>query len=162
VVAQAAGEPPVATPVPDLVSPADEYLAPFRSDTLIIPLAAGGDGAHRDELEYKVRLKKGASFIYGWQVVGTKNPDEFYYDFHGEAPGTGSSKEVLVKIYRQANGIQANGALRAPFDGIHGWFLQNQSAQPVTVRLRLAGFYELIPAGEDGNEAGLLPQADAR
>ncbi|MEC5386149.1 hypothetical protein VVD49_10455 [Uliginosibacterium sp. H3] len=136
---------------------ANEYATPFRSDTLSIPLAAGGDNAHRDELEYKVHLKKGADLIYSWQVVGLDNAEEFYYDFHGHvpAPATTSSKNLVVATYRQATGLQANGSLRAPFDGIHGWFLQNQSDHPITVKLRISGFYDLIPAGKPGNEAGL-------
>lgn len=142
---------------------ANEYATPFRSDTLSIPLAAGGDAAHRDELEYKVRLKKGADLIYSWQVVGLDNAEEFYYDFHGHvpAPATTSSKKLVVATYRQAMGLEANGALRAPFDGIHGWFLQNQSDHPITVKLRIAGFYELVPPGEAGNEAGLRPEGVA-
>lgn len=30
-----------------------------------------------------------------------------------------------------------------PFDGIHGWYLQNQLALPVVVHLKLSGFYTL-------------------
>jgi hypothetical protein len=45
--------------------------------------------------------------------------------------------------------------LVAPFDGIFGWYLQNQSEAPVTIKLDLAGFYQLIPPGEYGNEAGI-------
>lgn len=36
-----------------------------------------------------------------------------------------------------------HGALRAPFDGSHGWYLQNNAGEPVAVRLRLGGFYEM-------------------
>jgi hypothetical protein len=35
--------------------------------------------------------------------------------------------------------------LIAPWQGIHGWYWQNKSGAPVTVRLRMSGFYELIP-----------------
>jgi hypothetical protein len=35
----------------------------------------------------------------------------------------------------------------APFDGIHGWYFQNQSDKKVVVHLKLSGFYELDPAG---------------
>jgi hypothetical protein len=48
---------------------------------------------------------------------------------------------------------------------VHGWYLQNQSVNPVTVKLRVSGFYELIPPGETGNEAGIIanvPAAQAR
>jgi hypothetical protein len=61
-----------------------------------------------------------------------------------------------VVEYRQATGTSSNGTLVAPIPGVHGWYLQNQSAKPVVVRLRLAGFYELVPPGEYGNEAGIV------
>ena len=57
--------------------------------------------------------------------------------------------------YRKAAGTADNGVLVAPFAGIHGWYFQNQSVGAVKVKLRLAGFYTLIPAGEPGNEAEL-------
>ncbi|HSD38566.1 MAG TPA: hypothetical protein VLC92_13720 [Rhodocyclaceae bacterium] len=141
---------------------ATEYATPFRSDTLSIALAAGGDSAHRDELEYKVHLKKDADLIYSWQVVGLDNAEEFYSDFHGHEPAPATSRNLVVATYRQATGLQSNGSLRAPFDGIHGWFLQNQSDHPVTVKLRISGFYDLVPAGEPGNEAGLQPDGVTR
>jgi len=43
-------------------------------------------------------------------------------------------------------------------DGIHGWYLQNQSAKAVVVKLRISGFYQLIAPGEAGNKAKILPQ----
>ncbi len=47
----------------------------------------------------------------------------------------------------------------APFDGIHGFYLQNQSEKPVQVRLRIAGFYDLIPPGQEGNLARIKTQS---
>ena len=55
----------------------------------------------------------------------------------------------------------ANGALTAPFDGIHGWYFQNQSGNPDIVRVKISGFYELIAPGETGNEAGILANVPA-
>jgi hypothetical protein len=52
-------------------------------------------------------------------------------------------------FYQKAAGAKASGALIGPWQGIHGWYWQNKSEAPVTVRLRLAGFYELI-AGQAG------------
>jgi hypothetical protein len=60
--------------------------------------------------------------------------------------------------YRQATGLNSNGALVAPFEGVHGWYFQNQSDKPLVVHLKLSGFYELIPPGEYGNEAKIEPQ----
>jgi hypothetical protein len=72
---------------------------------------------------------------------------------------------MTVANYRKATGLSQRGALTAPFDGIHGWFFQNNGDMPVVVRLRLSGFYDLIPSGQAGNEAGIvanLPAAQAR
>ena len=129
------------------------YATPFRSDVVDVPLKAGGDPDRGDELEYKVRLKQGASYIYSWEVAGLSNPAEFYSEFHGHT--TVAGKTMTVADYRKATGGRDNGVLVAPFDGVHGWYFQNQSLQPVTVKLHLAGFYDLIPDGEAGNEAGL-------
>jgi hypothetical protein len=72
---------------------------------------------------------------------------------------------MTVATYKQAFGLRQQGALTAPFDGIQGWQFSNSSERPVVVRLRLSGFYALIPAGQPGNEAGIranVPAAEAR
>lgn len=127
---------------------------PFVSYSVDIPLAPGADPERRDELEYKVRMEKGATYIYSWEVVGIDNPQYFYSDFHGHTAE--KAGPMTVGEYRKAQGSTDNGRLIAPFAGVHGWYFQNQSARPVIVRLRLAGFYTLVPPGEEGNEAGLL------
>jgi hypothetical protein len=72
---------------------------------------------------------------------------------------------MTVATYKQSFGLKGQGALTAPFDGIQGWQFSNSSEKPVVVRLKIAGFYELIPSGEAGNEAGIVanvPAAQAR
>jgi hypothetical protein len=125
------------------------YPTAFRTDSIDIPLNSG-DEPIGNELEYKVNMKAGGSVVYSWSVPGITNPEEFYYDFHGESRTT---PEVKVVEYLQATGTSSNGMLIAPMEGVHGWYLQNQSVGPVTVHLKLSGFYELVPPGEYGNEA---------
>lgn len=143
---------------------AREYDAPFRTDVVEIPLGDFLAGADRSELEYKVRMKKDATLIYAWEVIGTREPRDFHFDQHGHttpAPG----QAMTVATYRQGFGLKQQGALTAPFDGIQGWQFSNSSETPVVVRLRLAGFYELIPSGQPGNEGGIVanvPAAQAR
>lgn len=60
-----------------------------------------------------------------------------------------------MAYYHKMTGTADKGTLSAPFDGFHGWFFQNSGVKPVTVRLRLAGFYPLIRDGAPGNEVGL-------
>jgi hypothetical protein len=138
---------------------AREYEIGFRSDTIEIPLRDGDDQTRGNELEYKVRMKKDATLIYEWSVADIENPEEFYFDFHGHTVVEG--QEMVVATYKQATGTSAKGALTAPFDGVHGWFLQNQSAKAAVVKIRLSGFYELIPCCEVGNEAGIVANVPA-
>lgn len=104
-----------------------------------------------------MNMKPGESLVYSWAVSGLSNPDEFYSDFHGEATDGPEGEPPKVVEYRQAVGAVANGALVAPMKGVHGWYLQNQSAKPVVVRLKLSGFYELVPSGASGNRNGIRP-----
>ena len=134
--------------------------------------AGGGSGAAPPEekggndLEYKVQMKPGATLTYSWNVTGDEaHPDWFYFDFHGESrPIPEGQTQPTVVEYLQATGIKSSGSLIAPFQGIHGWYLQNQSDKEVVVNLRLSGFYELVPAGEPGNLEGIepLPQANQK
>lgn len=127
---------------------------PYRADVIDIPLNTADAGQGGEELEYKVRMKAGDSLVYSWSVEGISNPEEFYYDFHSESPPI---PKIKVIEYRQATGTSSSGSLVAPMDGIHGWYLQNQSAKPVVVKLRISGFYRLVPPGEPGNKAKILP-----
>jgi hypothetical protein len=143
---------------------AREYDTPFRTDVIEIPLGDFLAGADKSELEYKVRMKKDATLIYAWEVIGTSEPRDFHFDQHGHTtPKPGEA--MAVSTWKQAFGLKQQGALTSPFDGIQGWQFSNSSEKPVVVRLRLAGFYELIPSGQPGNEAGLVanvPAAQAR
>ncbi|MEP7245785.1 MAG: hypothetical protein ABI885_19215, partial [Gammaproteobacteria bacterium] len=131
------------------------YEGGYRSDFVDIPLKVAGTGEGGDELEYKVHMKPGATLAYSWSVAGLANPDEFYYDFHGEASAKTPGSEPTVVEYRQATGTQSHGTLVAPFDGIFGWYLQNQSEKPLVVRLKISGFYDLVPPGGYGNDMAI-------
>jgi hypothetical protein len=138
------------------VARAREYDTAFRSDVIEIPLGGFLDGVEKSELEYKVHMQKDATLIYAWEVIGTAEPRDIHFDQHGHTtPQPG--QPMTVATYRQGFGLRQQGALTAPFDGIQGWQFSNSSEKPVIVRLRLSGFYDLIPAGQPGNEAGVSP-----
>ena len=88
-------------------------------------------------------MKPGQTLVYSWSVNAP--PEEFYTDFHSEMRP--APKETVIS-HKAAVGVSGNGAMVAPFDGIHGWYLQNQSEKPVVVHLKLSGFYELLPDGK--------------
>lgn len=122
---------------PSLASPAHRPEAlPFRTDTVNVTIRP------HDGLEYKLAMRANASLVYSWSA-----PAPLYFDFHGEptelppdaAPGYFESHEEDTRA-------SGHGSLRAPFSGRHGWYWQNDGDTPVTVTLRLSGYYDVIGA----------------
>ena len=114
-----------------------EHEADYRNDVIDIPLRAGG------ELEYKLSLEKGDSIVYQWDAVDLDDPELLYAEFHGHTEPVNNAGDLMY--YRKAEGATERGVLTAPFTGIHGWYLRNDSEEPIVVRLKVAGFYELVP-----------------
>lgn len=131
----------------------------FRTDTFEIPLAADGDEGRRNALEFKVRMQKGATLVYSWEAEGLAVPEDLMFDFHGHTVAAEAKGAVSVADYEKGSGAAAHGSLVAPIDGIHGWYVRNRSDRPIKVRLKLSGFYQLVPAGEEGNLAAIQPSA---
>ena len=92
--------------------------------------------APRQGMEYKYRLEKGEALLYSWKATAPVN-----YELHAEPDG-GPRGYAQSYEKRDATG-EASGTLTAPFSGIHGWFWENTTDQPVTVTLESAGFYNL-------------------
>ena len=132
------------------------YASAFRNDVIEIHLPPGDD---KGELEYKVNMRPGETLTYSWNVTGDEaHPEWFYYDFHGESRPNAPDAKATVMEYKQSTGLASSGALVAPFEGVHGWYFQNQSDKPLVVHLKLSGFYALVPPGEYGNEGKIEPQ----
>jgi hypothetical protein len=115
------------------------YEATHRTDTVDIPVRPNGG-----EIEYMVKMRQGDSIVYSWRAVEIANPARLTSEFHGHTDRAPGTTGTLI-FYRKGTGGTENGSLIAPFDGIHGWYLKNDTDRLVTVRLALAGFYEVIP-----------------
>jgi len=87
-------------------------------------------------MEYKYRLGKGKALLYAWKATAP-----VHFEFHAEPDG---APKGYAQTYEKHDATSdASGTLTAPFAGIHGWFWENRTNQPVTVTLRSAGFYSL-------------------
>lgn len=104
---------------------------PFRSDDTELTLAPG-KGA-----EIKANMRQGQSFVFGWSADG---PVDF--DMHGEA--VNAARDEFTSYWKDSDATSGHGAFDAPFDGTHGWYWQNLTPQPVTVRLKTSGYYQSI------------------
>jgi len=125
-------------PAPKLVeveSPgaARDHASAYRTDLVDVVLAPAKDPSKKDKVEYMVRMKKGEALTYAWDAGSA---GDLWHEFHGHTPQT-------VTFYKKAGGTRHQGSLTAPFDGIHGWYFENRSDKPVTVKVRLSGFYAL-------------------
>ena len=91
-----------------------------------------GEGA-----EIKATMASGDSYVFSWTVEG----GAVEFDMHGEHTD-GSGGEASYAKGEDAS--SAHGTFHAPFDGRHGWFWQNLTWEPVTVKLKTSGFYTKI------------------
>jgi hypothetical protein len=102
----------------------------FKSETVDFAIAP------RQGMEYKYRLDKGEALLYSWTASGPVN-----VEFHAEPDGAPRGyAQTYEKADRQTT---ASGTLTAPFPGIHGWYWENTTDQPITVTLSSAGYYNL-------------------
>jgi hypothetical protein len=88
-------------------------------------------------LEYKFALVKGAVLEYTWTTDGIA----LYFDFHGEPKG---AKDGYFKSYLNIMDKESKGMLTAPFEGIHGWYWENDTNKPVTIQLSTNGVYQIL------------------
>lgn len=107
----------------------------FSSDTIEIPILANSD------LEYMLDMRKGYAVAYKWEALDLANPESLLAEFHGHTIRT-SDAPGDVMFYKQGRSASSQGYLVAPFDGVHGWYLSNETSNDITVLLTLSGFYE--------------------
>lgn len=110
-----------------IVAPQDRV---YQDETVSFALAPA------EFVEYKYRLDKGESLLYSWKATGPVN-----YELHAEPDG--APRGYAETFDKEDGRATAAGTLTAPFSGIHGWYWQNASTQPVTVTLSAAGFYRM-------------------
>jgi hypothetical protein len=105
----------------------------WHTATFDIPIAAGS------ALEQMIAMEEGSMVVYHW-TVEMADPSLLSAEFHGHTERTGEEPGTVM-FYSIHNDGQETGTLRAPFTGIHGWYLNNESEQDVVVRLQVAGFF---------------------
>ena len=101
----------------------------FRSDEMSVTLAAG-KGA-----EIKAKMQEGGAFVFSWTSLG--GPVNF--DMHGEKPNDG---DKFTSYWLDNQKAEGHGRFIAPFTGVHGWYWQNKGAVPVTITVKVSGYFE--------------------
>lgn len=96
---------------------------------VIIPAGRG--------VEFKFAMQKFQKMTYKWQTDG----EPLYFDLHGEPEGDTTG---YFESYAIASLTEMKGSFTAPFSGSHGWYWQNKSSKPVSVKLNVKGEYAII------------------
>ena len=136
--AEARAESPAVVAAPE-ISPAAsapgeaviQQPTPYQSGEMTLTLQAN-EGA-----EIKALMKTGEAFVFSWTSTG--GPVNF--DMHGEKPNDGDNFTTFWKDRVKAEG---HGSFIAPFDGSHGWYWKNKGSEPVTVTVKLSGYFEKL------------------
>lgn len=112
----------------------------YKIDSREITLGFG------EGVEIKYHMEKGAGMVYSWTV--TPANEKVFYEFHAEPDekpaGAGEDYYESYEKDDQVGRSDQHGTFIAPNTGIHGWFWENQTGVPVTVKLVTAGFYDYI------------------
>jgi hypothetical protein len=136
---QAPATPPATPPAPAVKSPTQaETLAkwpwsiahqqqPFKQDTITIELAP------KEGMEYKYRIQRGGAMLYSWTSTS-----EVHFELHSEPEG---APRGYAEFFATNKRTGDHGVYNAPFNGLHGWWFENQGATPVTVTLTTSGFF---------------------
>ncbi|MBL8447125.1 MAG: hypothetical protein JNJ44_06890 [Zoogloeaceae bacterium] len=112
--------------------PLQQHVAPYRTNTVTVTLAP------RQGAEIKAVMEEGQSFVFEW--ASENGP--VYVDMHGDPPN--APKDVFTSYWTGADQFSARGNFQAPFKGNHGWYWENRTDHPVTIRLKTSGFYESL------------------
>ena len=107
-----------------------EARLPWRDDVETIELAP------HSGIEIKSHMNKGDSFLFSWESKG----GPVKVDMHGEPPNAADDEFTSYWADRQLE--SQTGTFVAPFDGNHGWYWRNKGDTPVTITLKVSGFYK--------------------
>ena len=107
-------------------------------------------------MEIKYHMQKGAGMVYSW----TANR-KVQYEFHGEPDvkpsGAGADYFESYEKDDTQGAKESHGTFSAPSTGIQGWFWDNESDGPVTIKLVTSGFYDYILQNKDDVKTRLQP-----
>lgn len=102
----------------------------LRSDTRILTIKP------HTGVELKAHMKQGDHFIFRWDASG----GPVRMDMHGE-PAKGPAG-AFTTYWKEKRLESAQGSFTAPFEGTHGWYWRNPGETPVTIKIKVDGFYK--------------------
>ncbi len=87
--------------------------------------------AVNESTEIKLKMNKDSQVHYAWAT----DKGGVFFDKHAD------SVDIDYHIYNNGTDQKAGGILTAAFDGSHGWYWKNRTAEPMTITLKTTGEY---------------------
>lgn len=84
-----------------------------------------------ESVEFKYTIPEGTRVAFRWEGSDTLNYDMHAHPFDGG--------EEVTESFGVDEAQVMQGIYIAPFTGIHGWYWQNRTLEPVTLRLETTG-----------------------
>jgi hypothetical protein len=107
-------------------------------------------------MEIKYHMQKGAGMVYSWSANRSVQ-----YELLGEpdVKPAGAGEDYFESYDKDdaAGKKESHGTFTSPSTGIQGWFWDNESSGPVTIKLVTAGFYDYILQNKDDVKMRLQP-----
>ncbi|MGK2913599.1 MAG: hypothetical protein ACSLE5_03930 [Porticoccaceae bacterium] len=127
----AAPAPSASAPAIDPNASAIQQPTPYQSGEMTLTLQAN-EGA-----EIKAQMRTGEAFVFSWVSEG--GPVNF--DMHGEKPNDGDN---FTSYWKDREKSEGHGSFTAPFDGSQGWYWKNTGRTPVTIRVKVSGYFQKL------------------
>jgi len=122
----------------------------YKTDSRELKIGIG------EGMEIKYHMQKGAGMVYSW----TAN-EKVFYELHGEPDvKPAGASEDYYESYEKDDTVgknQSHGTFTSPSTGIQGWFWENGTTSPITIKLVTAGFYDYIMQNKDDVKTRLQP-----
>lgn len=142
---------PAATGAPTIK---DVYIGerrPWQFDSREYTLAPG------EGMELKYNMKKGAGLVYSWTASAPLT-----FEMHGEpdvkpAGKAGTDYYESYLLDDKTGKAESHGTFLAPSTGIHGWFWENKTDKPVTLKLTSAGYFDWLTQNRKNKHTAFKP-----
>lgn len=123
-----------ATPASTAATPEQSVIqqpTAFQNGEMTLTLQAN-EGA-----EVKAMMRAGEAFVFSW--VSDGGPVNF--DMHGEKPNDGDN---FTSYWKDREKSEGHGSFTAPFDGSQGWYWKNKGSTPVTITVKVSGYFQKL------------------
>ena len=123
----------------------------WQFDSREYTLAAG------EGMEIKYNMRKGAGLLYSWTASAP-----LAFEMHGEpdvkpAGKGGTDYYESYELDDKAGKSESHGTFLAPSTGIHGWFWENKTDKPITLKLTSAGYFDWITENRKNKHTAFKP-----